>query len=139
MHHCSEWCCSSLLWCVAVSLHKVACCLHGACALQLHGANLGCISQWAGCLQFCLFSFIHVLWYHSVIRQISIAWAQLLSSVKVRVLKWTAVSVADGHQASLAALANGGNRDVLLILATSCTLCTPCYPLCSLPPLCECN
>ena len=45
LHCCSEWCCSSLLWCVAVSLHKVACCLHGACMLQLHGASLGCISQ----------------------------------------------------------------------------------------------
>ena len=34
------------LVCVAVSLHKDACCLHGACrALQLQGANLGRISQ----------------------------------------------------------------------------------------------
>ena len=54
MHCCSEWCCSCLLWCGAVSLHKVACCLHGACVLQLHGANLGCISQQAVCLQFWL-------------------------------------------------------------------------------------
>ena len=44
---CSEDCYSSLLWCVAVSLHKVACCLHCACQLQLHGASLGCISQQA--------------------------------------------------------------------------------------------
>ena len=27
----NEWCCWFLLWCVAVSLHKVACCLYGAC------------------------------------------------------------------------------------------------------------
>ena len=68
LQSCSEDCCSSLLWCVAVSLHKVACCLHGACALQLHGASLGCISQQVASLHFstslsmCLFSVKFVIY-----------------------------------------------------------------------------
>ena len=82
---------------------------------------------------------IHLLWYHCAIRQVTAAWAQLRSYVKERDLKWNGVQDADGHRAFLPALAIGGNRDVLLILAVSCTLCSPYFPLGSLPPLCECK
>ena len=70
-----------------------------------------------------------MLWYHSVIRQISVAWAQLLSSVKVRVLKWNDVSFSDGHKSLLSAITTGGHRDVSLLLSVVSTLNPPTTPV----------
>ena len=70
-----------------------------------------------------------MLWYHSVIRQISVAWAQLLSYVKARVLKRNEVSFNDGYKSLWSAITTGGHRDVSLLLSVVSTLNPPTTPV----------